>query len=97
MTVQRLLALAGLVIGLAIAIVLWLVWLDLTLKLRQGPGITSPIALLPPAVIVIEIIAVMVSLVQMVRDPRHGLTASNVIVWSSNLISYVMLLLFGSR
>ena len=97
MNARRVLALAGLVVGLAIAVLLWDVWVYSTLKLREGPGVTSPIALLPPAIILIGFIAVIIALVQLFRHPERGLTTSNMVVWSSNAISFVLLQIFGAK
>jgi len=94
---RRVLALAGLVVGLAIAVLLWDVWVYSTLKLREGPGVTSPIALLPPAIILIGFIAVIIALVQLFRHPERGLTTSNMVVWSSNAISFLLLQIFGAK
>ncbi len=97
MNARRVLALAGLVVGLAIAVLLWDVWVYSTLKLREGPGVTSPIALLPPAIILIGFIAVIIALVQLFRHPERGLTTSNMVVWSSNAISFLLLQIFGAK
>jgi hypothetical protein len=90
------LGVAGLIVGLAIAILLWDVWVYSTLKLREGPGVTTPFALVPPAVVLIGFMAVIVALIQLFRH-RQSLTTVNIIVWSSNAISFVLLQLFGAR
>jgi hypothetical protein len=87
----------GLVVGLAFAALLWDIWIYQTLKLREGPGVTSPVALLPPAVILIEIIAVITTLAQLFRHRQQGLTRVNLVVWSSNVISFLMLQIFGAK
>jgi hypothetical protein len=93
---RRVLAVAGLVVGLAIAVLFADVWVYSTVKLREGPGMTTPFALLPPAVVLIGDIAVIVALVQRIRH-RQSLTTVNIVVWSGNAVSFVLLQLFGAR
>lgn len=93
MTGRRVLPVITLVVGVVIAIILWVVLVDTALKLGRGQH-AAAVALVPAGIVLVELIVVATAFLNLYRHPARGLTICNALVWASNLVSFGLFTLF---